>query len=129
VVEESLDSWFKREILVHERALRGYIGRVWPHRDEVYDVLQETYVRVYEAGKRSRASVTRPFIFTIARNLVADRQRRARVISIEVVSDPDALNVLIEEITPERRISAWQDLKRVMRALNLLPARSREVIW
>ncbi len=128
-MDETLDSWFKREVLRHEAALRRYIHRVWPYREEVYDLLQETYVRAYEAGKRSRYSVTRPFLFTTARNLMADRQRHARVISIEAVSDPDALNVLIDETTPERRLGAWQDLKRVIGALNRLPDRAREIIW
>jgi DNA-directed RNA polymerase specialized sigma24 family protein len=46
-MEEPLDTWFKREILAHEAMLLRYLMRVWPRKDEVYDLRQETYARVY----------------------------------------------------------------------------------
>jgi RNA polymerase sigma factor (sigma-70 family) len=128
-VDEPLDSWFKREILVHEASLLRYLSRVWPWRDEIHDLRQEIYVRVYESAQRSRPVTPRAFIFAAARNLVADRIRRARVVSIEAVGDPDALNVLVDEASPERKLSSWQDLRRLTRALNSLPPRCREVVW
>ena len=33
---ESLDAWFKREILVHEEALVRYLTRMWRNREEVF---------------------------------------------------------------------------------------------
>jgi len=128
-VDGTLDTWFKREVLSHEAALMRYLRRVWPARDEVEDLRQEVYIRAYEAARRSRPAAVRPFLLTIARNLMADRQRRARIVSIEAVSDPDALNILVEEVSPERRVGAWQDLKRAIRALNQLPPKCREVVW
>jgi len=128
-MKESLDTWFKREVLIHEPTLMRYLSRVWSARDEVEDLRQDVYIRVYEAAKKSRPAAVRPFLLTIARNLMADRHRRARIISIEVVSDPDVLNVLVEEVSPERRVGAWQDLKRAIRALNQLPPKCREVVW
>jgi RNA polymerase sigma factor (sigma-70 family) len=128
-VDDSLDSWFKREILVHEALLLRYLRRVWPRRDEVHDLRQEIYVRVYEAARKSRPSAARAFVFATARNLVTDRVRRERVVRIEAVGDPDVLNVIVDELSPERRLSAWQDLKRVTRAFNSLPPRCREIVW
>ena len=49
-----LDDWFVREVLVHERVLMQYLQRCWPHRDELHDLRQEVYARVYEAAGRSR---------------------------------------------------------------------------
>ena len=69
------------------------------------------------------------FMFTTARHLMTDRLRRGRVVSIEAVGDLDALNVLIDEISPERRLSARQDLKRLTDAFDRLPDRCREVVW
>jgi RNA polymerase sigma factor (sigma-70 family) len=128
-VDDSLDTWFKREILVHEALLLRYLRRVWPRRDEVHDLRQEIYVRVYEAARKSRPSAPRAFILATARNLVTDRVRRGRVVRIEAVGDPDVLNVVIDELSPERRLSAWQELKRVTRAFNNLPPRCREIVW
>ena len=48
---------------------------------------------------------------------------------IEAVGDPDVLNVMADELTPERKLSAWQELKRVGRAFNDLPPRCRQIVW
>lgn len=128
-MDDSLDTWFKREILVHEAALLRYLRRVWPKGDEVHDLRQEIYVRVYEAARNARPATPRAFVFATARNLITDRLRRGRVVRIEAVGDPDVLNVAIDELSPERRLSAWQELKRVTRAFNHLPPRCREIVW
>jgi RNA polymerase sigma-70 factor (ECF subfamily) len=128
-VDDSLDTWFKREILAHEASLLRYLGRVWPRHDEVHDLRQEIYVRIYEAANKSRPLAPRAFIFATARHLMTDRIRHGRVVSIEAVGDPDALNVLIDDLSPEHRVSAWQELKHLTHALNCLPPRCREVVW
>ena len=128
-MEESLDTWFKKEILVHEPALLRYLARVWPHRSEVFDLRQETYARIYEAAAASRPHSPKSFLFATARHLMTDRLRRERIVSIEAVGDIDALNVLVNEISAERSLSARQELKRLARAFDLLPPKCREVVW
>lgn len=126
---EPLKTWFAREILAHEAALVRFLNRAWPKRDEIHDLRQEIYVRVYEAAAQSRPISPKSFLFTTARNLMADRVRRSRVVSIEAVGDIAALNVLVDEVSPERRIDGRQELKRLARAFDLLPPRCREVVW
>lgn len=128
-VDESLDNWFKREILCHEAALVRYLTRTWPNRDEVHDLRQETYIRVYEAGLKARPTSAKSFLFATARHLMADRVRRSRIVSIEAVWDLDALNVMVDEISPERRWRAGQELRRLARAFDRLPTKCREVVW
>jgi RNA polymerase sigma-70 factor (ECF subfamily) len=127
--EDSLDNWFIREILVHEAALVSYLLRRWPNRPDVNDLRQDTYVRVYEAAAKSRPAVPRAFLFSIAAHLLADRMRRRRVVAIDAVGDIEALDVLVEEVSPERRISAHEELRRLAEAIDLLPPRCREVVW
>lgn len=128
-MDEPLDSWFKREILVHEEALVRYLVRTWLNRQEVYDLRQDTYVRVYEAAAKSRPRAPKSFLFATARNLMADHMRRQRIVSIDAVGDLEALNVMIEEISPEQRASAHQELRRLAEAIDLLPPRCREAVW
>jgi RNA polymerase sigma factor (sigma-70 family) len=128
-MDESLETWFKREILPQEAAFLRYLFRVWPKRDEVTDLRQEVYARVFESARTSRPQMPRAFLFATARNLMADRVRRARVVSIEAVGDIDELNVLVEEITPEHHAIARQELKRLAWAFDRLPAKCREVMW
>ena len=95
---DSLDEWFAREILVYEDSLVRYLSRSWHHRDDIHDLRQDTYVRVYEAAARERPRAPKSFLFTTARNLMADRLRRSRVVSIEARADLESLNVHIDEL-------------------------------
>lgn len=128
-MNESLDAWFAGEILVHEQALMYYLRRCWPQRDEIHDLRQEIYVRVYEAAGKALPTTPKSFLFATARHLMADRVRRSRVVSIEAVGDFEPLNVLIDEISPERWFGGRQILKRLSEAFDLLPDRCRQVVW
>ena len=128
-MNSELDRWFAREILAHEAALVRYLKRVWPNADEVHDLRQETYIRVYEAAAKARPTSPKSFLFTTARNLITDRVRRERVVSIEAREDLDELNVLVDELSPEKRANARQELKRLASAFDRLPPRVREVLW
>ena len=128
-MDDSLDDWFIREILVHERALMRYLLRCWHRHDEIHDLRQEIYVRVYEAAEKARPAMPKSFMFTTARHLMTDRLRRARVVSIDAVGDLGALNVLIDEISPEQRLNARQELRHLAAAFDRLPDRCREVVW
>ena len=128
-MEESLEAWFKREILPQEAAFLRYLFRVWPRRDEITDLRQEVYARVFESARASRPQMPRAFLFATARNLMADLVRRARVVSIEAVGDIEELDVLVEDITPEHQAIARQELKRLAWAFDRLPPKCREVIW
>lgn len=128
-MDSVLNAWFAREILPHEAALVRYLTRIWPNRDEVHDLRQETYVRVYEAARKARPQFPKSFLFTTARHLMADRVRRARVVSIETIGDLEDLSVPVEEATPEQRLDARQQLMKLARAFSALPPRCREVVW
>lgn len=128
-MQASLDDWFISEILVHEAALSNYLRRCWPQRSELHDLRQEVYVRIYEAAGKTRPTQPRAFLFATARHLMSDRLRRARVVSIEAVGDFDALNVLIDEVSPERWCGGRQTLKRLAESFDRLPDRCRQVIW
>jgi RNA polymerase sigma factor (sigma-70 family) len=129
MADEFLDTWFKREILAHEAALVRYLSRRWRHADEILDLRQEVYVRVYEAARVSRPRAPKSFLFTTARHLMTDQIRRRRIVAIDAVGDLDALNVPGEERSPEVRLAAHQELRRLAQALDSLPAKCREVVW
>ncbi len=124
-----LDDWFVREILVHEEALTRYLQRCWPHRDDLHDLRQEVYIRVYEAASGTLPNSPKAFLFTSARNLITDRLRRSRVVSIETMGDLEPLNVLVDEVSPERRFGGRQALRRLSDAFDRLPDRCRQVMW
>lgn len=124
-----LDTWFKREILSHEAILMRFIARVWSRHDEIADIRQETYARVYEAARKNRPQLPKAFLFATARHLIADRIRRERIVSIRAGGDLDYLNVLVDEISPEQRVGAHQELARIAQAFDRLSEKSRKVMW
>jgi RNA polymerase sigma factor (sigma-70 family) len=126
---EPLEAWFKREILSHEEMLMRFLARVWRNRDELTDIRQEAYARVYEASLKARPQAPKAFLFTTARHLMADRVRRERIVSIRAGGDSDFLNVLVDELTPERRASAGEELARLAHAFDRLTDKCREVVW
>jgi RNA polymerase sigma-70 factor (ECF subfamily) len=128
-MDESLDAWFAREILAHEAPLVRYLTRTWHARDEIHDLRQETYLRVYEAAAKERPRSAKAFLFTTARHLLVDRMRRRRVVSFEPGWDLDELNVLVDEISPERCAGADEELRALAKAFNHLPPRCRQVVW
>ena len=123
------DRWFAEQILVHEDALLRYLLRSWPHREEAHDLRQDIYARVYEAATRGFPAQPKAFLFATARNLLADRARRARVVSIEPMGDSEPSHVLVDDVSPERWCGGRQALMRLADAFDRLPDRCREVVW
>lgn len=126
---EPLDTWFKREILPHETQLVRYLNRVWPNKDEIADLRQEAYARVYQAAAEARPTWPRAFLFTTARHLIVDWVRHERIVPITATGDIETLNVLRDDISTEQRVSASEELKRLARAMDRLPPKCREVMW
>ncbi len=124
-----LDRWFAAEILPHEAALQRFLTRACHNRSDVPDLCQEVYVRVYESAQRALPAAPKSFLFATARNLLIDRRRRERIVSIDYTQDLDSLNVLVDEISPEQRLSARQELRRLSQALDQLSDNCRAVIW
>jgi RNA polymerase sigma-70 factor (ECF subfamily) len=60
---------------------------------------------------------------------MADRVRRERIVSIQAGGENEYLNVLIDEISPEQRVGANQELARLARAFDRLSPKCREVMW
>ncbi len=121
-----LHAWFLREVLPLEAALTQYLRHNWQNQASVADLLQEVYVRVYEAARKQIPESTKSFVFTTAHNLLVDRVRREKVIPIEAVEDLEALGVAADAPGPDEQVTARDELRRVQAALEQIPPRSRE---
>ena len=120
-----LDDWFVGEVLPLEAALVRYIRRNGKSGDEVADILQEAYVRIYESARKQKPDMVKPFVFSIARNLLIDLVRRSQVVAIETIAD---LDVTQDDLTPERQAIGREELRLLQDALDDLPPRCREVV-
>ena len=128
VGEADLDAWFIREVLPLEAALMRFLRRNWREENDLADLRQDVYVRVYDAARHGIPRQTKSFVFSTARNLLIDLVRRSRIVSIETVADLDVSNVSEGEASPERQAIARGELRQLQAALELLPRRCREVV-
>lgn len=123
-----LEAWFVREVLPLEAQLVQFLRRSWRNTSDIPDLLQEVYMRVCEAAQKQVPVPAKPFVFAVARNLIIDHVRREHVVSIESVSDPDAVDAATEEPGPDRNAIARDELRRLEAALDRLPPRAREAM-
>jgi len=122
------DLWFVDQVLPLEAALMQFLLHNWRNKNDIEDLLQDVYVRVYEAALKQIPESTKPFVFTTARNLLINRVRRERIIPIEAVAEWETLNVAKDEPGPDRVLMARDELARLQVALERLPPRCREAI-
>jgi RNA polymerase sigma factor (sigma-70 family) len=128
-VQDGLEVWFRREILPHEAALMRFLRRKWVDLKDAEDIRHDIYVKVLEAAERARPSHPKSFLFSVAKNLLIDRARHDRIVAIDLLEDLDVLNVMIDEVSAERRASGREQLQRLAALFRRLPERRREVVW
>lgn len=83
-----------------------YLTRACPSREDLSDIRQDVCVKIYQMAQVQRPVVIKPLLLTIARNLIVDRFRHNRIVSIESASDFEGSSVLIDELSPECRLNA-----------------------
>ena len=121
--------WVAAMVMPHEPAVRRWLARSRIPADQIDDLIQDAYCRF--AGLASVDAIAKPgaYFFQMVRNQIAEKMRRDRVVRIETVTELDALPVLSEEPSAERIFVARRELAEVIRLIDSLPDRCREVIW
>lgn len=119
-------AWVGSEILPHEADVRTWLRRTLDP-DDLEDVIQEAYCQISARDDVSHIRSGRAYLFTVARNVVLTRLRRARVVSLETVTEIETLSVVGEELSPERIVAGRRELARVRQLIEGLPERCREI--
>jgi RNA polymerase sigma-70 factor, ECF subfamily len=102
--------------------------RLTGRRQEAEDLTQETFLHAWRRRRQLRDPNAAPvWLFTIARNLWNDRLRRKRRRCGRHEPMPD--DCRSASAPPDRVLMAREDLRRVLAALESLPARQREVLY
>jgi RNA polymerase sigma factor (sigma-70 family) len=121
-------AWFVREVLPLETMLMKLLRRNWSNADDIDDIRQDVYVRVFEAACKKIPEAAQPFVLTTARNLLIDRVRREHIVPIEAVADLEELSVASNDAEPERTVIARDALRLLLAAIDKLPPRPREAV-
>jgi RNA polymerase sigma factor (sigma-70 family) len=124
------NAWLAKEILVHERALRGYLSRFFKNVADIEDVVQETYARLLGLSDSASEGVRNwhAFLFTSARNVALDRIRKARVVSLDTLAEMGSADVLDQTPSADEALNARQELALLLETIASLPDRCREAL-
>jgi RNA polymerase sigma factor (sigma-70 family) len=120
--------WFREEIRPHERELRAYLRGRFPSLTDVDDLVQETYTRLLRAREVGHATLTRAYLFVIARNVALDLIRRNQAVSMECLGDIERLSVVEERPDAAEALSHEQELELLAEAMRALPPRCGEIL-
>jgi RNA polymerase sigma factor (sigma-70 family) len=120
-------AWVGSQVLPHEKALRAWLRRAGASEHDIDDIVQEAYCRLAALKNVSHILSGRAYFFQTARNVAAERVRRARIVRIDYATEIDALNILDSEPSAERVIDARRELQKVQGLIEDLPERCREI--
>jgi RNA polymerase sigma factor (sigma-70 family) len=119
--------WFMQQVFRHGAALQRYLRRFTSGAEDIEDLVQETYVRLYTLEDWQAVSSPRALLFRIAHNLAVERSRRQLARATDSVADFEPLSVDTEEPAPEEQIDARRRFETFCAAVERLPPLCRRV--
>jgi RNA polymerase sigma-70 factor (ECF subfamily) len=129
VDDATLDDWFCREVLPLEPSLVRYVRRNWRDPGEVYDLVHDIYALAWNGARKELPRHARAYVFTIARHHLSQHARRGRIVSFELMADPESLAPQRDLLETDRYMNARDQLRRAQAGLDNLPPRCREVVY
>ncbi len=89
---DALGARFAGEILPLEPVLTRMLRRHWRRAEDVADLRQEIYIRVYETvGREGLPDSASGYLFATARNHLINKARRARIVQFDLVAELEEL--------------------------------------
>jgi RNA polymerase sigma factor (sigma-70 family) len=119
--------WLASAVLPHESAQRHWLLGQGIAADDADDLVQESYAKLSALDSTDHIRNAKTYLFTIARTLIIDRARRAKIVSIVAVEDLPSLQSLDEAPSVETQVSDRQELARLAEGVAALAGRRREV--
>ncbi len=124
---EDQTRWFVEEVHPHDSSLKAYVRCAFPAIQDVDDLVQESYVRVWKRqGRRPIASV-RAFLFRVARHLALNALRHERVSPFIPVKELAVSRVIEDRPGIAEQVCTNEEAMILFAAIDALPARCREV--
>ena len=110
----------------HVEALRRFISR-FVGKHDVEDVVQEAFLRAYNAESGKPIEQPKSYLFRIAKHVALNQLRQRSRKPTDYLEDFDAPDVLVSEWTLEDEIMAQQKLGFHCAAVAALPPKCRKV--
>ncbi len=119
--------WFLNQIFRHRAALYRYLRKFTSGAEDIEDLVQETYVRVYALADFQTVDSPRALLFRIAHNMAVERARRQQSQATDSVGDLERLTVYSSEAPADEQIDARRRFESFCAAVDRLPPLCRRV--
>jgi RNA polymerase sigma-70 factor (ECF subfamily) len=126
-VADERHEWFLNQIFRHRAALYRYLRKFTSGAEDIEDLVQETYVRVYALSDDQRIDSPRALLFRIAHNMAVERARRQKSQATDSVGDLEALTVYSSDAPADEQIDARRRFESFCAAVDRLPPLCRRV--
>jgi len=120
--------WFAAKVLPHEQDLRAWLQARFFLASDVDDIVQEAYSRLWRAHATGVIACPRAFVFLTARNLALNRLRHQRLERPPGTVEVDAFTLPDNHASIPDTIAHAEDLQLLLRAIQSLPERCRQVV-
>lgn len=119
--------WVAETVIPHEAAVRAWLARARVSQEDIDDLVQEAYCRL--AALDTIDHIARPdaYFFSIVRNLMVRRLKRARIVPIDMVAEIDGYAIDASP-SPEREAAGRIDYARLRTIMAGLPERCRRIV-
>lgn len=126
--DSELFRWFAEKVQPHEAALRSWLRGRFPGLKDIDDVVQDSYARLLHTRETGSIACPRAFLFVTARNLALNHFRHQRHEQSDGVAEVDLSGVLDEGAAIPDLVASAEDLRLLIRAIESLPARCRQIV-
>jgi RNA polymerase sigma factor (sigma-70 family) len=113
--------WFLNQIFRHRADLQRYLQQFTSGAEDIDDLIQETYVRVYSLPDYETVDSPKAYLFTTARNLAIERARRNAIHATDTVADFEPLNLYSLESPVDVQVDARRRFESFCSAVDSLP--------
>ncbi|HTO41736.1 MAG TPA: sigma-70 family RNA polymerase sigma factor [Rhizomicrobium sp.] len=123
-----VELWFVQEVLPMEASLMRFLRNTYRNPSELADLRQDIYAELIESAQKKIPNPTKPFVFSVARNVMVSRIRRERIVPMKTLPDMDALALASDAPHADRALVAREELQHVRAAMDRLSPRCREAV-
>ncbi len=120
--------WYADQVQPHAAELLAWLRHRFPALADPENVVQEALTRVWLLHDTGAVDSPRALLFTTARHLAIDEQRRRRIVTFESITENDESFVLLNERSAPDQAAINQELEILTQAIQSLPQRCRQVL-
>lgn len=113
--------------LNYHTILMQYISRFISQKQDIEDIVNEAFLKTYEAGMSIELHCPKAYLFTTAKNLALKHLDKCSYRLVDNAGDLSTREMLVDELSAERRVQSQEQFKTFCRAASTLPLKCRKV--